>query len=287
MRKVWEQFSRPYGRQAMRNNIFANSIASISVKKFQKTILAYYKLHKRSMPWRETRDPYQILVSEVMLQQTQVVRVIPKFKAFVKAFPSVQALAGAPFSKVMKHWSGLGYNRRALALKQCAEDIVSKYVGRVPSDPNALDLLPGIGPATARAISVYTFGRREVFVETNIRTVFLHFYFNKTRRKISDAEIEKLAAVTLPSKNIREWYYALMDYGAMLKSTVGNPNAKSKTYTKQAAFKGSNRELRGRARKIQSLAKELAIGGREMTVIEALLKEGFLERKGGYIQIKN
>ena len=217
---------------------------SISIKKFQQTIWSYYKKHKRSMPWRETRDPYKVLISEVMLQQTQVERVIPKYNIFIKKFPTGEKLAKAPLFEVLKVWLGLGYNRRAL---------VSKYGGQIPADPELLDELPGIGEATAGAICVYAFNQKVIFVETNVRTVFIHFFFSKTKRKISDEEIAKLVGETLPKKvrpfsrskvepfSVREWFYALMDYGAMLK--------RARTYAERtqtnADHKGFVRNERG------------------------------------------
>ncbi len=248
------------------------------------------------MPWRETTDPYKILVSEVMLQQTQVDRVIPKYNAFIRRFPTVQELAVAPFSEILKLWSGLGYNRRALALKRATEIIVSRYSSFVPPNPELLDALPGIGKATAGAICIYAFNKKVPFVETNVRTVFIHFFFSKLRRKISDEEIEELVKKTMPTKNPREWFYALMDYGAMLKQTVGNPNVKSKVYAKQSKFEGSNRELRGKALRLVSegkctfteLVKKLESDKkRSEAVLKALITEEFFVRDGNFISIKN
>ena len=153
---------------------------------FKKIILDYYKKHGRhDLPWRKTHDPYKILVSEIMLQQTQVGRVMAKYKEFIREFPDFKKLAQAPTAKVLKAWSGLGYNRRALYLKRTAERVTNEFQGKLPKDQSMLVDLPGIGPNTAGAICAYSFNMPVVFIETNIRRVFIHFFFNKTKRKIS------------------------------------------------------------------------------------------------------
>ena len=164
------------------------------------------------MPWRTTRDPYSILVSEIMLQQTQVERVKTKYTEFLAAFPTIESLASSLLTDVLRTWQGLGYNRRAIALKRCAEEIVSRYSGQFPRDTAELETLPGIGPYTARAVAAFAFGMAEPLIETNIRTVFIHFFFHG-RDRVSDREIMPLVARTLDRHNPREWYYALMDFG--------------------------------------------------------------------------
>lgn len=184
------------------------------------------------------------MVSEIMLQQTQVDRVIPKFLAFMDKFPKVTDLAEAPQSEVLKLWSGLGYNRRARFLHLAAQTIVKKYQGNIPSTLPELISIPGIGPYTSSAILAFAYNRPLSVIETNIRTVYIHHFF-PDHESVSDAQLLPLIAITVDTDNPRRWYAALMDYGAHLKTTVGNLTQKSKTYAKQSKFAGSNRQLRG------------------------------------------
>lgn len=211
-------------------------------KDFQKKIWRYYKKYRRSFPWRNTKNPYNILVSEIMLQQTQAHRVIPKYQEFLSSFPTLKSLARAPFKRVLQLWKGLGYNRRALYLKKTTEIILKEYKGVFPREKEKLLKLPGVGEATAGDIRAFAWNLPAVVIETNIRSVFIHFFF-KNKNKVSDKEIIPLIQETLPQGRSREWYYALMDYGAYLKETE-NPSVKSMHYKKQSTFKGSNRELR-------------------------------------------
>ncbi|MBE0516491.1 MAG: A/G-specific adenine glycosylase [Methanophagales archaeon] len=215
-----------------------------AIHAFQKIIYAYYHEHARRLPWRETNNPYHILVSEIMLQQTQVERVTEKYDEFIKAFPDFPSLAQAPLQELLKVWQGLGYNRRAIALKKSAELVVRTYTGTLPSRPDVLMTLPGIGRYTASALATFAFNQPTIFIETNIRTVFIHYFF-QNQSGIKDSEILPLVEQTLDTSQPRTWYYALMDYGAMLKKWYHNPNRKSAHYHKQTPFKGSNRELRG------------------------------------------
>ncbi len=211
---------------------------------FRRTVWTYYRLNGRhDLPWRKTKDPYRILVSEVMLQQTQVSRVLPKYKEFLKVFPTVRTLAKAPLSDVLRLWSGLGYNRRAKFLHEAAKAIVEKHSGRIPNDVGALKVLPGIGDYTAKAVRVFAFNELGVLIETNIRTVFIHSFF--PTRKISDRTVLELAAKAAERQDPREWHWALMDYGAHLKSSGVQVNARSKHYIKQSKFEGSLRQVRG------------------------------------------
>jgi A/G-specific adenine glycosylase len=218
-------------------------------KTFQDAVWSYYRAHGRhDLPWRQfepdgSLDPYKVLVSESMLQQTQVGRVIPKFTQFMELFPDAQSLAKAPLAKVLKTWSGLGYNRRAKFLWQTAEAIVGQHNGRLPSTLAELIALPGIGPNTAGALLAYAYNKPVVFVETNIRTVFIYHFF-ASQEQVSDKDIADLAAETLPD-DPRHWYWALMDYGTNLKQTIGNLNRLSRHYTKQSVFHGSRRQIRG------------------------------------------
>lgn len=213
---------------------------------FQKKIWGYYQRNGRKLPWRETENPYHILVSEIMLQQTQVNRVAKKYPEFITAFPHIAALAEAPLTKILRVWQGMGYNRRALYLKQIAQRIARDYNGIVPQEISKLERLPGVGPATARSIAAFAFNAPVAFIETNIRSVFIHEFFPR-RKNITDKELLPLVKQAMDyNKRAREWYHALMDYGAMLKKEIQNPSRRSVHHGKQAPFKGSNRELRGK-----------------------------------------
>jgi len=214
------------------------------IKTFQTNIYNHYKKHGRSFVWRNTTNPYHIFVSEVMLQQTQTKRVEKKYEPFIARFPNFKTLRKAALYDVLEYWQGLGYNRRAKFLHQSAKIITEKYDGTVPNDTKILETLPGIGSATAASICAFAFNAPTVFVETNIRVVFIH-EFLKDKTKISDVTLLDLARQTLDKKNARIWYYAITDYGAMLKSQGINPINKSKSYTKQSKFVGSDRQIRG------------------------------------------
>jgi A/G-specific adenine glycosylase len=214
------------------------------VARFQAEVYAHYRDHGRRLPWRETRDPYAILVSEFMLQQTQVARVMGKYPPFLAAFPDFVHLAQAPLPEVLAAWQGLGYNRRALALRECAAQVLSRFGGRLPDSPRVLATLPGVGPATAGAVCAFAFEKPVVFIETNIRRVFLHRFFPEAEA-VPDRELLPLVALTLDPTRVRHWYYALMDYGVKLAKQGSNPNRRSAHYARQASFRGSDRELRG------------------------------------------
>ncbi len=261
---------------------------------FQNTVLSFYRQNGRSFPWRTTRDPYAILVSEFMLQQTQTERVIEKYGQWMAAFPSVQELAAASFIKVLELWVGLGYNRRARFLHECAKKITEEYGGIVPSAPVLLQTLPGIGAYTAAAVAAFAYDRPEVFIETNIRSVFIHFFF-ADRTGISDKEIFPLVQASLYEKKPRLWYYALMDYGAALKKRYGNLNRQSRHYAKQSKFEGSVRQVRGSliraltaqpAQTYEELAQYVQTGsnlfGKALT---ALMREGFVSERDGVYTI--
>lgn len=177
-----------------------------------------------------------------MLQQTQVNRVIEKYKSFLKKFPTLESLAQASQREVLKEWIGLGYNRRALFLKKGAEFVVKDLKGKFPKDVTELQKIPGIGHYTARAIATFAYNQKHSFVETNIRTVYFNHFF-KGKDEVNDKEILELVEKTLPEKDFREWYYALMDYGSYLKKGGKGMNTRSKHYTKQSKFEGSDRQI--------------------------------------------
>lgn len=212
---------------------------------FQELVWDYFRANGRNMPWRENTEPYHVVVSELMLQQTQVERVVPKFKQFIVRFPDVQTLARAPFSAVLTEWVGLGYNRRAQYLHRLAQDVVDRFNGSFPPTYAQLVSLPGIGPNTAGAVLNYAFDQPAVFIETNIRTVFIHHFFADAEM-VDDKDIRVLVETTLDREHPREWFWALMDYGTYLKKTAGNNIVRSRHYKKQSRFEGSLRQVRGR-----------------------------------------
>lgn len=212
------------------------------IAEFQQTVLAKGKELYREMPWRSDTTPYFILLSEIMLQQTQVPRVMQKFAEFIEAFPTLEDLAHADFQEVLAHWSGLGYNRRARFLHQTAQKIVEN--GSFPTDEAFLRSCPGIGENTAASILVYAFNQPLIFLETNVRTVLIYTFLHNQTEKIDESVLHDLAKQTLYAENPRQWYWALMDYGTYLKKTEGNFNKMSKKHTTQSKFEGSFRQKR-------------------------------------------
>jgi A/G-specific adenine glycosylase len=240
-----------------------------------------------------TFDPYKIVVSEIMLQQTQVPRVIPKFLEFIGRFPDFRTLAQAPLSDVLKTWSGLGYNRRAKFIWQLAQRVAQEYDGTLPDSLDKLTALPGIGVNTAGAIVAYAHNQPVIFLETNIRTVFIHHFFADAE-KVTDTDIRPYIERTLPRDDTRQWYWALMDYGAHLKQTAGNATRRSSSYTRQSRFEGSRRQIRGRilrllaqdsctkAQLVKYIADERLSG-----VLDDLLFEGFIEQRNDRYRLRN
>lgn len=261
---------------------------------FRKTVYRHYaECGRMDLPWRKTKEPYRILVSEFMLQQTQVSRVASKFETFVGRFPDFESLAGASLREVLAEWSGLGYNRRALMLKKTAEEVVSGHRGKLPRTFEKLIALPGVGPATAAAVSAFAFGKAHPFIETNIRAVFIH-HFHRGNGAVADTEILPLVEQTLDHGNPRRWFYALMDYGVALKERHANPSRRSAHYTRQGKFEGSNREARGRiiraltARAMNERELAGATGlGIEMTrsIVPELIREGLVANRRGRLSI--
>lgn len=266
-----------------------------AITAFQKKVYTHYRTHGRDFPWRKTHDPYKILVSEIMLQQTQVERVTVKYQEFLKKFPSVRSLAQAPLADVLRVWQGLGYNRRARMLHECAKVITKDYRATFPKTHKELTILPGIGPYTAGAVLAFAFNIPVPIVETNIRTVFLRYFF-KEKDDVSDREVLACVAMTLDERNPRAWYAALMDYGAHLKKKHGNENARSKHYIKQSKFEGSDRQIRGAiVRALSSAAStEKALssllqtdGDRIQMQLAALVADGLISKKGKRYQLGN
>ena len=243
------------------------------------------------MPWRRTRDPYKILVSEVMLQQTQISRVLPKYEEFLQTFPTIESLAKASDKKLLKVWSGLGYWRRAKYLKETVKIIARDYDDKFPKNPEELEKLPGIGPYTARAVVCFSFNNPEAFLDTNIRRVYLHFFF-PDKKNVSDKEILKIAQKSVWKKNPREWHYALFDYGTtMLKDK--KINRRSRHYHKQSKFEGSFRSWRAKVVKFllsqpqnrasQKIIKKLVSDSPypSQQIINSLLKDKLIKYQKG------
>ncbi len=217
----------------------------MDLQAFKEKTLEQGRLLYRDLPWRNTRDPYAIWVSEVMLQQTQVSRVDGRWQRWLERCPSIEALANAPLADVLSEWQGMGYNSRAKRLQLCAQQICEQHGGALPSDYKELVALPGIGPATAAGIRAFAFDLPGVYLETNVRTVMLHELFSG-QDVVDDKELVPLLEELCPQAGcgVRSWYYALLDYGAFLKKNVPNPSRRSKQHTRQSKFEGSHRQKR-------------------------------------------
>lgn len=252
---------------------------------FQNKIWTFYHEQGRVFTWRKDITPYKVFVSEIMLQQTQTQRVAQKFEPFLEVFPTFEALAQAPQAEVLRMWQGLGYNRRALGLYRSAQIIVAEHQGILPDNPAVLQTFPGIGPATAASLCAFAYNKPTVFIETNVRAVFLHHFFAQ-QGQITDKQLLPLVEASVDQENPREWYYALMDYGVMLKKTLPNPSRKSKHHTTQSKFEGSERQIRGMILKFltqygKATFEELCEyverdSERVNRNLEALCKEGFV-----------
>ena len=257
---------------------------------FGQHVKNYFQQHGREFAWRETWQPYCIVISEIMLQQTQTERVKYKYQLFIEAFPTFEALAQASLADVYHYWQGLGYNRRALALQKIAQKVVNEFGGKLPQDPEILETFPGIGPATAASICAFAFNKPTVFIETNVRTVFIYSFYRNFKTAIHDDQIRYLVAATLDKDNPRTWYYALMDYGVAIKKQFGNPNHKSAHYSKQSKFEGSERQIRGLILRILKTYKIVSAHqiskiadkdqARVMRNLKNLEKDGLIVQKG-------
>jgi A/G-specific adenine glycosylase len=262
---------------------------------FRETVLSNYERQGRNFPWRGAA-PWPVMASEFMLQQTQTGRVLPYYERWVKRWPVPEALAEASMEEALREWSGLGYNRRCKFLKNCAAVIASEMGGKVPETPETLLPLPGVGPYIAGAVSCFAYNYPAVFIETNIRSAVIHFFF-PGRGDVRDAEIAPVLEAALLREDPRRWYYALMDYGAALKKLVPNPNRRSAHYVKQSPFKGSFRQARGKVLRTLISAGPLRAGeignksgldgGELYRVLEALEKESMVAEREGIYRIKN
>jgi len=246
---------------------------------FKELIWDYYRHNRRDFVWRNTSNPYYILVSEIMLQQTQTHRVIHKYEEFIVTFPTLETLAASTLRDVLIVWHGLGYYRRARYLHQLAQIVVGEYAGVLPQDTKMLQTLPGIGAGTAGSIGAFAFNIPTVFIETNIRAVFIHCFFDN-KKEVSDKELLPLIAATVDHDNPREWYYALMDYGVWCKSMYVNPSRKSIHYIKQSPFEGSNRQIRAQILKLIAQEERIAhqdivnaVNKAELVCIEEIIKQ--------------
>ena len=231
-------------------------ISQQAVCAFKQVIWDYYAANRRDFPWRYVEDPYHVVVSEIMLQQTQTFRVEPKFKQFIERFPTWAYLASASWPDVLLAWQGLGYNSRAKRLHEIAKRVVSEFNGNVPDAPDILVTFPGIGPNTAGSICAFAYNKPTIFVETNIRAVFIHHFF-PCKDKINDKLILPLVEATLDHVDPRSWYYALMDYGVFLKRQAGNPTRRSTHYSRQSKFEGSDRQIRSMILKQLLVARKI------------------------------
>jgi A/G-specific adenine glycosylase len=267
----------------------------MDIGEFRRIVLSNYEEAGRHFPWRGA-EPWPVLVSEFMLQQTQTERVVPYYERWIKRWPGPAALAGASMEEALREWSGLGYNRRCAFLKNCAAIIALEMGGKVPGTPESLLPLPGVGPYIAGAVSCFAYNYPAVFIETNIRSAVIHFFF-PDRDGVRDVEIFPILEAALLREDPRRWYYALMDYGAALKKNVPNPGRRSAHYARQSPFAGSFRQARGRVLRTlvftgpgsaEDIGNKTGLGSGELyKVLEALEKEAVIAEKGGIYRIDN
>lgn len=253
---------------------------------FQKKVLDFYVKRGRTLPWRQTTDPYNIWVSEVMLQQTQVERVLPYYSSWLEKFPTVEALARGESSEVLRLWSGLGYNSRALRMRQCAKEIIQRFSGEFPRSEADLRSLPGIGPYTARAILSFAHNEEVPVIDTNIRRIFIYVF--SLPEKIPEGELESIARSLIPKGRSRDWHNALMDYGA-LELTSRKTGIKPRS--QQSVFKGSDREVRGwvlkqlvRGERLRSSEVSKRFPEKETTkIISEMAAQGLIRKDGAQL----
>lgn len=260
-------------------------------KEFQQQVWAASRDLYRPMPWRDDPSFYNVLVSELMLQQTQVDRVRTKFHEFMNAFPTIESLAQATLADVLVVWQGLGYNRRAKFLHEAAHYVV---LHGQPKTRDELIKLPGVGVNTAGAIMNYVYEVPTPYIETNIRTAYFHHYFAESHN-VSDAELLKVVTRTLDHESPREWFYALMDYGTCLKKQGGGRLDVSKHYKKQSPLKGSVREVRGDIIRVlaagplskATLMKTIHADKRFAQAYEGLIRDGLVSVDGEQVRLTN
>jgi A/G-specific adenine glycosylase len=265
------------------------------INDFTEYIYKNYSFTKRdSLIWRIYNTPYNVFISEIMLQQTQVERVKYHFEKWINIFPDFNSLAHASTENVLHYWQGLGYNRRALFLLESAKIISNTYNGIVPQDKNILKQLPGIGDYTAGALLIFGYNQSETIIETNIRTVYLKYFF-ENESNVSDKKILPLIEQTIDHKNPRQWYYLLMDAGNYIKKNEKNYNHSSKHYQKQSQFIGSKRQIRAKIIKKLLTEKHILIKDLELLyqrndlldIIKSLEKDNMIIIDNNYIQIKS
>lgn len=273
------------------------TLDSHAIRSFRNTVYDYYHKHGRhDLPWRKTADPYHILVSEIMLQQTQVPRVISKYIRFVEQFGTIESLAKSSTKDVLEVWQGLGYNRRALMLQKMAVDIVNRFERKVPQTEDDLLTLPGIGPYTASAVMAFAFNKPSIVIDTNIRSVMIHHFF-RDRMNVTDREVRPVVISTLDRNHPRTWYSALMDYGVHLKSSGDNPGRKSAHHTRQSPFAGSDRQIRGKILRLlvdndcmsyEKILETLDEPEQRMRIIiSKLVSEGFIDSNKNLLSVKS
>ena len=262
-------------------------------------LLEWFYKNQRILPFRTDPSPYHVWLSEIMLQQTRVSAALPYYERFLAALPDIPALAGCEEEKLHKLWEGLGYYSRVRNLQKAAKIVCAQYGGQLPADYNALLALPGIGPSTSAGVRIFAFRQPDMYLETNVRAVFIHELF-PGRESVADKELVSLVEATCPQDaRVRAWYYALLDYGAYLKKTMPNPTRRSKHYTRQSKFEGSHRQKRAYllrrviddALSTEDLARDLAqserASGRQepsveevRAILDELEREGFVMRRG-------
>jgi A/G-specific adenine glycosylase len=253
------------------------------IQQFQKKVFSFYRKKKRELPWRKTTDPYKILLSEFMLQQTQVNRVVLYYEQWTAKWPTIYALSAASLPEVLQMWMGLGYNTRAVNLHRAARKIVANYHGDVMTAVKQYKDLPGIGRYTSHAVQIFSANADLVTVDTNIRRIFIR-EFNLSEQ-VSDKEIWKLAEACLPRGKSRDWHNALMDYGA-LSLTAQKTGIKPKT--QQSRFEGSDRQIRAQILRylltkdmsISELKKNLGIEQmRLFPILEKMISEKIIVKE--------
>ena len=266
----------------------------MKINQFRKTVLDCYRKNGRKLPWRHA-DPWGVMVSEFMLQQTRVERVLQFWESRMRLWPDPLSLAKTSLEDALRAWSGLGYNRRCFFLRNSASIIVRDYNGAVPQTSKELLEFPGIGPYLAGAIACFGYNSPVVFIETNIRSAVIHCFF-PGRNDVRDKEIFPILEEALDRRDPKTWYYALMDYGASIKKT-GNPGRRSVHYTRQSPFIGSFRQARGKVIRTlvtmgPSSAEEIEIacgltGDKLYRVLERLENESMVAEIGGFYRIKD